>query len=457
MTTNRSTEHPFACPRCDSTPLQTIKTGLRCKACKTEFADVGGIPWLFAEPDAALGEWRGRLHLSLQQLAHESKRLRTEAGNAELLPQTLERLERVADATDAHRSKLRELLSSIDIQSLQAGYESHLALRTRLPSDQGLNTYYANVHRDWVWGDDENAASLAEIDAVADGAWSGNVVVLGAGAGRLAFDIATKNLDGTTYALDFNPLLLLIAQRVLSGDTLELFEFPIAPKDASSVAVLQTLQKPDADAGAIELVLADVLRPPFAAGSADVVVTPWLVDIISEDFPQFAQRVNALLKTGGRWVNFGSLAFDHAVRARRYQPDEIIEHLGAAGFAESTVREATIPYMQSPLSRHGRVETTFTFAASKAADAEKPPRYVALPDWLVTGKEPVPLNPSFNTQMMTTRIYAFIMSLIDGKRTIDDMATVLEQQRLMPKSEAVPAIRNFLIRMHEDSQRNASF
>jgi hypothetical protein len=99
----------------------------------------------------------------------------------------------------------------------------------------------------------------------------------------------------------------------------------------------------------------------------------------------------------------------------------------------------------------------FTFAAKKQRDAENPGRYKALPDWLVTGKEPVPLLPSFRTQAMSTQIYSFIMSLIDGKRSIQDMAKVLEQQKLMTRKEAAPAIRNFLTRMYDDSQRQSGF
>jgi hypothetical protein len=49
------------------------------------------------------------------------------------------------------------------------------------------------------------------------------------------------------------------------------------------------------------------------------------------------------------------------------------------------------------------------------------------------------------------------MSLIDGRRSIKDMAKLLEQQKLMSRSEAEPAIRNFLTRMYEDSQRQSGF
>ena len=58
---------------------------------------------------------------------------------------------------------------------------------------------------------------------------------------------------------------------------------------------------------------------------------------------------------------------------------------------------------------------------------------------------------------MTTQIYSFMMSLIDGKRTIKDMAVVLENQKLMTREEAEPAIRSFLTKMYDDSQKQSGF
>jgi hypothetical protein len=321
-----------------------------------------------------------------------------------------------------------------------------------------LNTYYANVHRDWSWGEAENTASLRQIQTVlGDNPELGNVLVLGAGAGRLAYDIHTHLDCATTVAMDFNPLLMLIAERVTGGDTLELYEFPISPKGPGDDAVFRKLSAPAPADKNFHLVLGDALRPPFQSKSVDTVVTPWLIDIINADLPVLAARINYLLSADGRWLNFGSLAYAGTERARRYSAEETRAIVAENGFAEPRVHEETIPYMCSPASRHGRQETVFSFAASKTTDVKKPARHRALPEWLVTGKEPVPQSPSFRTQAMTTRIYAFIMSLIDGKRSIRDMATVLEAKGLMSKEEAEPAIRAFLTKMHDDAQRQARF
>ncbi len=446
----------IACPRCDKSPLEARDKGVYCGACKVEFPALAGIPWLFAEPDASLGEWRGRYRMAVQKLGGEVAECDRELDRKDLRSLTRRRVERYRNAVDEHRRRLMKLLEPLDAHTTTAAYETYLALRTRLPPDQGLYTYYGNVHRDWAWGKEENAASLGQVRAVVqDNATLGRTLVLGAGAGRLAYDIAAELDTDLVVAFDFNPMLLLVAQKMAAGETLKLYEFPIAPKSLEDDAVLRKLSAPAKAGDGFHLVLGDALRPPFADGSFDTVVTPWLIDIIDEDLPVLAGRINALLRDEGRWVNFGSLAFDSAAPAKRYSPDEVSAIVSEAGFSDPYVSEATIPYMCSPASRHGRQERVYTFSAFRERPVKKPARHRALPDWIVTGREAVPLSQAFRTQAVTTQIYAFMMSLIDGKRSIEDMAAVMEKQRLMPRDEAVPAIRNFLTKMYDDAQKEA--
>jgi uncharacterized protein YbaR (Trm112 family)/ubiquinone/menaquinone biosynthesis C-methylase UbiE len=448
----------LACPRCDKSPLVHNDDGHHCSACKIDFPSIDGIPWMFADPDASLGEWRGRMQLALQTLSQDSSKLDNELKDKNLRPLTKRRLERYKKAIDYHRRSLQKLMQPLGLQSISGTLETYLALRTRLPAAQGLNTYYANVHRDWSWGDDENDASIKQIRAVLhESADLGNVLVLGAGAGRLAYDLHMQFDCTCTVALDFNPLLMLVAHSVTRGGSLKMHEFPIAPRSLEDDAVLRTLSAPKPVSDGFHLVLGDALRPPFVAGSFDTIVTPWLIDIITDDLSVLGARINRLLKSDGRWVNFGSLSFTNSQFSRQYSPEEAKAIIAECGFSNPYVSEATIPYMCSPASRHGRQERVFTFSAYKERDVENPERHRALPDWIVTGKEPVPLSPSFRTQAMSTQVYSFIMSLIDGKRTLEDMADVLENQQLMSRDEAEPAIRSFLIKMYDDQQNETSF
>lgn len=444
----------LACPRCDKA-LDAIDTGHRCTGCKVDFPALAGIPWLFSEPNYARAQWRQRLDFLLRRFEHEAQQIdHTLTDRGDLLPLTHQRLESRKAALADQSERLRALLAPLDLETSSTGYEPYLALRTQLPPDQGLTTYYPNLHRDWCWGDEENDAALGLLASGLEGLDAkSKVLVLGSGAGRLAYDIHRAHEPAITVALDFNPLLQLVLQRVVNGETVELYEFPLAPRAIDDHAILRELEAPAAARPGLHAVLGDALRAPFRSGSFDVVVTPWLVDILPEDFATLCPRINRLLAKNGRWLNLGSLLFGHAGFDRQYSPQECAALIEAAGFAAPETEEATIPYMSSPASRHGRQETVLAWRAVKNRKIKQPDRFETLPDWLVKGTDPVPVLEAFRVQAATTRIHAGLMTLIDGKRSLKDMAKILINQRVMTPADAEPAIRNFLTKMYHDSQR----
>lgn len=443
----------LACPRCDLAPLGTSDSRLRCTGCGIDFPELGGIPWLFAEPEASLDEWRNRLDFTLQTLAHEHKQLVAAAVAEGIGALTRQRLTRLADATKDHAARLERLLAPLRTAPRKGSYESQLAFRTRVPLDQGLMTYAYNIHRDWSWGHEENEASFEVVRRGLDGASPRNVLVLGAGAGRLAYDLHMRTASDTTIVLDFNPFLLLLAQRITRGESVELYEFPLAPRTIADVAVCRTLSAEQPCREGLHYVLADAHRPPFVKGGFDTIVTPWLVDILPEPFENLCRRINGLLADNGRWINFGSLSFHIADPTLRYSAEECAEIIGSNGFDSPMLHETAMPYLCSPASRHGRQEQVVSWCAIKRHDAVAAPEHEALPSWLVNGREPVPLLDSFQQHAVSTRIRAFTMSLIDGRRSLQDMARVFAEQKLMTQAEAEAAIRAALIKMYERSRR----
>src|SRR5690349_4933023 len=114
MTTADTLRELLACPRCDA-PLAEAGAAWRCAGCDVEFPSVAGIPWLFAEANSALGEWRGRLHFSLQRLERERQQAAAALASAAapLRPATRARLEHLERATGDHAARLRALLAPL--------------------------------------------------------------------------------------------------------------------------------------------------------------------------------------------------------------------------------------------------------------------------------------------------------------------------------------------------------
>ncbi len=424
-----------------------------CASCSSGFPVIGEIPWLFPEPRQALSEWRGRLSLLTQHLASEAQAMRASLQSDGLSAGARRRLELVAKANEDQIHRLQRLLAPLGLEQTSISEATHRALSTRLPTEQGLTNYYVNLHRDWAWGEEENQASMQALRVLPGGlAGLGRTLVQGAGAGRLAYDLHCAGDASLTVATDFNPLLLFAAREIFAGRTVELYEFPIAPRRIEDHAVLRRLAAPAPARDGLMLVAADALQPPFAEGAFDTVVTPWFIDIIGEPFARVAARINLLLKPGGRWINFGSLAYARAAHAERVSLEEVAELLPQLGFADFVAQEASMPYMRSPASRHARVESTVAWVTNKVAAAGEAPRARALPDWLLQPDQPIPRTPALEMQAISSRVHAFLLALINGERSMRDMARMLVEQRLMSPEEAEHAVRTFLARLHEESE-----
>jgi hypothetical protein len=435
--------------------LTLERAGWLCGACSSGYPVIGEIPWLFPDPRHSLAEWRGRTSLLTQHLASEAAAMRA-ALPGTTVAATRRRLEHVAAANEAQIERVLALLAPLGLDQASISEAAHQALGTRLPTEQGLTNYYVNLHRDWCWGEEENAGSMAAIRATLGAplggfAGLGHTLVQGAGAGRLAYDLHAAGDSPLTVATDFNPLLLFAARELFAGRKLELYEFPIAPRSIEDCAIARTLESPGPARAGLELVAGDALQPPFADAAFDTVVTPWFVDIIGEPLARVAARVNQLLKPGGRWINFGSLAFSRAAHADRIGLDEALEILPRAGFAAPVVSETALPYMRSPASRHARVETTVTWVAVKRGAAEEQPRARVWPDWLLQAEKPVPRTAAFEMRQVSSRVHAFLLALINGDRSMRDMARVLVEQRLASPQEAEAQVRIFMTRLYEET------
>jgi SAM-dependent methyltransferase len=414
----------------------------QCGVCPT----LRDIPWL--APRTQLSDWQDRYRLLLQTIAQDLEEIKAAARPTKT---TEARLARLARALEGQRRALEDVLAPLRLGN--AGSESlSLALKFRLPTHQTLSGYEANLFRDWAWNNGENEASLAVLEAaLGKSPKLGRVLVLGAGACRLAYDLHRSFSPVSTVATDVNPLLLLVAREVLKGEKVKLWEFPVSPLTENDVAVERELKAPAAADDKFSLAFADALHLPFAEGSFDTVVTPWLVDILAAGPRALLSRVNRLLAPGGKWIHFGPFGFATRGISGRLSPKEVAEIAADCGLQVKAQHSQQVPYLQSPSSHHGRVERVHAWVADKTAEAEAPKPETSVPEWLSKGTLPVPHSRELWQTGNASAVQATLIGLVDGKRSLADMAKWMEQTHGIPQAQGLESLRTFFMRLHEES------
>jgi SAM-dependent methyltransferase len=312
--------------------------------------------------------WRRQLALLVTSGATTRAGLEEAAAAAELTPSGAARLAAMARAVGAQVEDFVALLGPALGGPLDEPASG-------LP--RGVVEYSGFLFRDWGWpeaeadpdtGSGENAAACDAVRAVAEGPL-GRVLVVGAGACRLAYDLHRAGGATETAVVDIDPYLFVPAEAVVRGRTPRLTEASLNVVDASRASAAWTLRAPAGPLGddVFHFFLANGLDPPFVDGSFDAVVTPWFIDRVPPDLPAFLARLARLLRPGGRWLNHGPLLYaPETPLARRYAQAELVELAARAGFRVGAVRAASRPHLVSPVTGSGKVERVLSFCAVRA-------------------------------------------------------------------------------------------
>ncbi len=334
---------------------------LACVACGARYPRIAGIPVLLPRADQHIALWRGQLSLLLER-GRETLHGLEQAAQAEALP-------------PSGAQRLRALAAAVNAQVVDIAAVMRPALggpgptSSRLP--RGVVEHLAYLFRDWAWpalAHDENGKALAAAAELLAERPLGRTLVIGAGACRLAYDLHRQHGATQTVALDIDPYLLVLAEKVIRGASVRLTEASLKVMEANNVSKTWTLQAPAGPlaSDAFQCLFADGLEPPFADESFETVVTPWFIDQVPRDLPAFIGHVARLLEPGGRWLNQGPLIYPEGTAfERRFSRDELFELARKAGLVLGRWSVASRPYLVSPLSGSGRVESVLTFVATR--------------------------------------------------------------------------------------------
>lgn len=446
----------LACPSC-SGQLKGTDSALHCTACAQEYPSWGGLPWLFPEARLYRADWGQRLRFYLQTMERELQRLKMEQKLPDLLPPTADRLRLLVQAKTEQLREIEKLLEDLRLAE-DPSFELNSLAGTPLPEQMSLFGYYANVLRDWGWGESENEAALACLREVTGTEGLGRMAVLGSGPSRLAYDMHRSYPGTTTLAIDINPFFLQVAKRMLAGRTLNLYDFPMAPRNLKSFAVKVRCKAPEALKEGFHLLLADALKPCLRPASVDTLLTPWLIDVIPEDFRSFAGRMNEVIKMGGRWLNFGSLVFHHPLQSHCYSREELEVILAEQGFEILGKVEREVPYLAAEHNCQKRLEWIYAFSARKVREAVRPEERASNKiSWLENPDELIPLWPELPEQIVFNHTLAVILAQVNGERSLATIAELLAPQMGMSSEQTQVLLRRVLSKSYEQRSRMKSF
>lgn len=411
----------------------------------------GGIPILVPDARVALAELKTRAHGLIQHYERNVADLKSAAKDPGLAELTRARLANTREIQIHHVEFLKDLLSPLKLGT-KSPAQASVDFGYQLPPGQGLQGYFPNLVRDWSSKHGENEAQLELLKTQIANTQLGRCVFAGSGGGRLAYDVHQLGLSTETICCDLSVVLTLAAARISRGETLKIAEFPVAPRNvAAAPGMIRECKAPAPAREGLFHVIADVYHLPFANQSLDTVITPWLVDILPHRLEFIASEINRVLKPSGRWINSGSFNFRFANWSDCLSPEEGLLSLEKFGFQTSGFSQDLLHYLKSDLDAHQRSELVTSFTVVKTGEAPRPVRAPIRPAWLTDPSIPVPTNTQVLQTFASLESQAFVLTLVDGKRTLVEIASAVSQRYSLPAEEALDAVISFLSRLEDNS------
>ncbi|MBX9766124.1 MAG: hypothetical protein K2X47_02545, partial [Bdellovibrionales bacterium] len=347
-----------------------------------------------------------------------------------------------------HLENIRSI--SVLIAPLLAWNETSQALISeRVPKQQTAMAYISTLFRDWAWGDQELETFVQLLSPLIQ-MKPEIALFLGAGASGLPAKIHERFQIQKSIAIDINPLLMFAAEKILAGQVVEMVEFPNYPNHLKDVAVFHKLKRHTGALPDFYQILADAQNPPIQSEIADLIVTPWFIDIVPSDFPSLATQINRCLKSGGQWIQIGLLGYERMDPAQRYTHEEIKELTESCGFEVLASESDPVPYLSSPHSPLGRRDRLTLFSATKIRNCPPRPLFQQFPKWVTETNVSIPRSPQVTDFEFKTQVYSYVLNQIDGKKTALDISRDLATTLGVSQKEALASVQNFLIQFFEN-------
>ncbi len=417
-------------------------------------------PCLFAKPEATLGHFQAQWSLLRDRLDKEIDRAKEILDKKRLLPESAARIQKLRTARIQLKKELELIFASLvphlatakETAAKASGHQDAIlsGLGVSVPLAQPLVAYPQNLFRDWVWGQEENSAYVNLVARMMDDHSPKKILVLAAGGGRLPYDLHEKFAPEFTVALDNSYFFSQCFDRICFGSGLALTEFPASALNDESRFQSQKIPKSSPRHPGLHYVLADLNMLPFNAGSFDLIITPWIIDLIPEKLPMLIHNISALLVPGGRWINFGSFMIDEKADLwHRWSRAEVLALMKEGGFSDVKDESPEVDYLKSPLSAYHRRERLWAFSGVRDATSREVFPVDLRPQWLKDFDLPIARDSVVEATEISHRVPSRVFQLIDGQRSFNAIAKEFAAEFEMTEQEAAGSLYQFLLRWAE--------
>lgn len=423
-------EGMLVCPICAKDIV-----AFHCDGCNSEFFSLGEVPCLFTTGLQQKYLWQHQMAMMEAQGADALENMGYILQGYDVSALTRSRLEQAHAAMGESLEMIMGQLKEAGLQSLPNEMFDQITVDN--PTE-----YYHHILRDWAWDAEPsryyethvNDANLQRVLDVWQAPQPEKMLFLGAGAGRLSWDLHKTLKPQFTIASDINPFLLTCAQSLIrrrKAITLpELYTYPQIGFPYSKSWLMEPPEDPHQLHKSWFALGADVWNMPLRESSVDTIVTSWLLDVTGGDVKDLVAVISYLLKPGGHWINTGPLLYaSHLSFDMKYSAEEILNFAEMVGFDIQKQSVDEVAHMASPLNARYHHEQILSFSAYKRPEAQLVPQpgrtdEWLTPPWLIMHHQPIP-NIDFQCQMGHDFIRQ-VLDLVDGERSLYLIAQMVQ-------------------------------
>ena len=293
-------EPVWRCLHCRG-PLTLEAFDLSCPGCGKRYPVIAGIPILVSDPAGYL-----RSELALLTRASRDGRQRRDSldtiGREAGLPKaSLDRHRDVLDAEIARAETFLALLEPV-AKALEGLSDNAVESPSARRSGWAFDTLLPYLLRDWTNTSELEAAKTtigAALRHVFPDPAGKSIAFAGCGAGGLLAEIAPD--FGSVLGFDLTLPVLWAARQLIDGKSIDL----TLPRSINALGHISLCKRDPLSASShVELLAMDAFDTAFADGSIDCVVTSFLIDLIP-DPRRLSDEIHRILSANGIWINYG--------------------------------------------------------------------------------------------------------------------------------------------------------